>query len=60
MDPEEALKRLRELSRQTNEALHTGVTDPVHLLEAWEEQFEALDQWLSNGGFAPQEWKQHG
>ena len=42
MDPNEALKLLRKYASDTGG-------------EAWE-QFEALDDWLSKGGFLPKAW----
>lgn len=45
MDPNEALKRIREL-------INDGDSADVLLVEA----FEALDNWLSRGGFLPSAW----
>lgn len=50
MDPDKALAELRE-------ALQELANDP----DAWEdviEKFEALDGWLSKGGFLPKAWRE--
>ena len=63
MDPNETLKRLRLLlstgyharklfSKETT--YQQGLFD--HILEC-EELFQALDQWLSKGGFLPTSWR---
>ncbi|MGO8998679.1 MAG: hypothetical protein ACLQVI_35600 [Polyangiaceae bacterium] len=52
-DPDEALKNAREAvkyMRTRSDALRTSAPDD--LVEA----FEALDQWMSRGGFPPQDW----
>lgn len=54
-EPNIALDKLRELaSRYTS-----GSEDEPETLIAIElaQQFEALDQWLTNGGFLPSDWK---
>lgn len=50
MDPNETLRRLRELCEQ-----------PVSLdaCEEIQQHFEALDGWLSTGGFMPAAWTEH-
>lgn len=45
MDPDEALDNLR--------ALIADGSDPAAIAE----QFAALDEWLSNGGFPPADWR---
>lgn len=58
MDPNEALERLRravaelktEAQWRHEAALGDVVTEMV-------EKFEALDEWLSKGGFLPTAWK---
>lgn len=59
MDPDVALANAREAARQmegfrdeTGVGL-TSVTAAVELLEA----FEALDEWLTKGGFLPKAWR---
>lgn len=44
MDPDQALKDLREMIRDTED---------LDLIE----QFEALDDWLAKGGFLPADWQ---
>ena len=54
MDPNETLKRLREIVKRW----HTD-GDPNAILDEFEEaveQFTALDEWLSNGGMPPKDW----
>jgi hypothetical protein len=54
MDPNEALKNVREMSRRLNaDEFEVDSGDAMALVEA----FEALDGWLSNGGFLPDAWK---
>lgn len=53
MDPNETLRRLREYVKHYNngslaDAWATHATDVIEL-------FEALDQWMSRGGFSPWE-----
>ena len=63
MDPEQALTDIRRLIseleplRQGDDVVHAGtVQDEV--LELME-KFEALDEWLTKGGFPPSDWR-HG
>lgn len=48
MDPNETLRRLRELCALDN--CHLFSTEIADL-------FEALDDWITNGGFLPTEWE---
>jgi cell division GTPase FtsZ len=63
MDPEEALRQLRELSNKviviSNEPdLNEGDFETVFTTAVeMAEQFQALDNWISNGGFLPKDWK---
>lgn len=50
MDPDEALKSLREWA-ETLEALE-DLGDATRAKEL----FQALDKWLSKGGFLPADW----
>lgn len=43
MDPDETLRLLREAARQNDG-------------DAAIEYFEALDEWITNGGFPPKAW----
>jgi hypothetical protein len=52
MDPDEALKKAREaLKRMGDEAYDAG-----DMAQELAEAFEALDGWLSKGGFPPHAW----
>ena len=56
MDPDEALKKAREAlvlyNRRYNDK-GTGLSEANDLADA----FEALDGWLSKGGFLPDDWR---
>ena len=55
MDPNEALKNAREAVQRynnCNEHVLTRVKESEKLVEA----FEALDGWISKGGFLPKDW----
>lgn len=56
MDPNQALEDIRSAAREADYALH----DISRLLAyaRMAEHFEALDQWLSKGGFLPDAWSQ--
>ena len=58
MDPNETLRQLRRAFTKMEEA---GVeNDPsTYVLHAEDarEFFDALDGWLSNGGFKPRDWE---
>ena len=58
MDPNEALKNIREL-------IYSWEDVGINLMSAAEvdefigefvENFVALDEWLTNGGFRPEDW----
>lgn len=51
MDPNATLARIRELAAQ----LEIDSSDP-YVVEELAEQFTALDEWLSKGGFKPSAW----
>lgn len=51
MDPTQTLSDIREL------AAHD---DPGDVAEALVERVEALDQWMSRGGFPPEQWQARG
>ena len=54
MDPDEALRRIRELvATDMRPWKARGHWDEVEELR---ELFEALDEWLSHGGFPPADW----
>jgi hypothetical protein len=60
MDPEEALRLMRELAKGilSNEEENHTLGSPLMPDQAIEmaEQFEALDVWLKSGGFLPKDW----
>jgi hypothetical protein len=70
MDPNEALKLMRELAKKilaiANEpncdepSYDDLVSSAQEFSTAIEmaEQFEALDEWIKSGGFLPEDWKQ--
>ena len=53
MDPNETLRRLRELAER-----ELNAPDPDHA--DWAEWFQALDQWITSGGFLPYAWVEGG
>lgn len=53
MDPDEALKRLRELSEVF---LKTGCLHPDEIFNMME-TFQGLDEWITRGGFLPSSWQ---
>jgi len=57
MDPNIALDKLRELCREhITDETDIGLFRTEDRALSICEQFEALDQWLSNGGLLPSEW----
>lgn len=60
MDPDEALKRLREKATEFMLNLPEDPVDNLGVLGSEVvELFEALDGWMSKGGFLPAEWRKH-
>ena len=55
MDPNEALRRAREATRKVFETIEGG-SELRFASEDLAEAFEALDGWLSKGGFLPESW----
>jgi hypothetical protein len=49
MDPDTTLEALRRLM----EDIHEGDED---ILDSIVEHFQALDEWLSDGGLLPEDW----
>jgi hypothetical protein len=49
MDPNETLQMLRQLAADARAS---------EGYEPWASAFEVLDDWISNGGFLPDDWKQ--
>jgi len=58
MDPNETLSKLRALLGGDYTRDTTGVTfdDLLGFVCEAEELFQALDEWLSKGGFLPTDW----
>lgn len=57
MDPNEALAELREAFRKADEAARQGNDARTGLYYgAAADHFEALDDWLSRGGWPPVDW----
>lgn len=54
MDPNETLKRLRELSEQG-----FPTTDNLEDADEFHALFRDLDEWLSKGGFLPTAWQRN-
>ena len=52
MDPNATLAQIRDLVAQQNGAVDLDDDDILTLCE----RFEALDVWLTNGGFPPADW----
>jgi hypothetical protein len=52
MDPNETLRQLRQLFADIDEE----VWDPLEFERA-RDLFQALDGWISNGGFLPEGWQ---
>jgi hypothetical protein len=55
MDPNTALSRLRFLTESILSQVEDGVADWDNMQEM-AQQFEALDEWMSKGGFLPTDW----
>ena len=56
MDPNEALRLAREAADEIQKDLGDAY-DPGSQVGQLIEAFDALDQWLSNDGFLPDDWK---
>lgn len=67
MDPNETIEQLRKLSKHVHETTKgiDNYTDRIVLHDLTEEAenmatlFDALDEWLSKGGFFPEGWLVH-
>lgn len=55
MDPNETLKRLRALTMNVLGQAENGLDDPDSCFEL-AECAQALDEWISKGGFLPAAW----
>lgn len=57
MDPNVTLKQIRSLLAQADSTIN-----PFHAADLAQEALDAfvtLDEWLTNGGFAPLDWASH-
>jgi hypothetical protein len=58
MDPNEALKNARHAGLDLRRERDGGNCEDIHTAaDDLAEAFEALDGWLSKGGFLPDAWK---
>ena len=57
MDPNETLKRMRTLASEVLELADGGAYEEDDKVTELAEAVEALDSWLSLGGFKPKAWK---
>ena len=55
MDPNATLSRLRELSAEITKAFHAG-DNATDMGAEMADLFDALDQWITRGGFLPTDW----
>jgi hypothetical protein len=55
MDPNAVLARLRALFRGLDDG--SSYDDALATIEEAQQSFEALDGWLSKGGFLPEAWR---
>lgn len=58
MDPNETLRALRGAVRHMNDVGHELDERENQCVRTVVELFEALDTWLSKGGFPPEEWRE--
>ncbi len=56
MDPDQALKTAREAAKDMHE-YEPGSADWRDAAHELADAFEALDGWLSQGGFQPEDWR---
>lgn len=54
MDPDETLRQIRALC---NEIAMAAAAERAELAEQLAERVEALDEWMTKGGFAPAAWR---
>lgn len=56
MDPNANLSRQRELAAMILYAADAGETNVIELAAELAEYVQALDEWMTRGGFAPAAW----
>jgi len=54
MDPNETLKEIRELTEKIIKC--DDVVLSAQMADGIADRFQALDNWLSNNGFLPDDW----
>jgi len=59
MDPDEALARLRRMVEEdlTDRAWSADTAAADDRCQTYAVQFQAVDNWLTNGGFLPADWR---
>lgn len=57
MDPNETLRMLRAAIRQSHQSSADRMVTELEALESVRDYAEALDEWLSRGGFLPSAWE---
>ena len=61
MDPDVALANARQAATEIFEALDTGDVQSLDTSASnLAESFQALDEWLTSGGFLPDAWHNRG
>lgn len=58
MDPNEALAMLRQYADAMKVTSRHETERVYRIASTLAEQFEALDEWLSRGGFPPEAWRE--
>lgn len=58
MDPNETLREIRELIRVFDDSDADDKDTAQQVAAGLATKFEALDTWLSGGGFPPEEWRE--
>ena len=56
MDPNACLNELRRLAADVPNMNSENAEELAQALETFQDHFEALDQWLTRGGFLPLAW----
>jgi hypothetical protein len=57
MDPNEALATIRKVVAKIRNDETAATLDAFMELETITDAFEALDEWLTRGGFPPVDWR---
>jgi hypothetical protein len=58
MDPNVCLVLMREIAAKTVDDRHPNLDAAASAAYRMAELFEGLDQWIKQGGFLPDDWKQ--